>query len=192
MTVMRWLLVLPLVALTAHAGPGPKKPASLLATGQEDNDPAPPVVRAAPKPPQTGASEAAVLRGVLWAFEPAPLEVRIQAIEDLGLLGDPRALNPLAQLAIDPNVSLSRAAVRAIGAIRHPRAEEILRNVVHHPAALEPTKALAMELLIYQNTTSALRLVNSVARATNYPGAVLAAARRTAADLPQRRPGALP
>ncbi len=192
MNVMRWLLVLPLVALTAQAGPGPKKPASLLASGgQEDAEPAP-VPAPAPKPLQTGASEAAVLRGVLWAFEPAPLEVRIQAIEDLGLLGDPRALNPLAQLAIDPNVSLSRAAVRAVGAIRHPRAEEILRNVVHHPAATEATKALAMELLVYQNTPSALRLVNTIARATNYPGAVLAAARRSVAELPQRRPGVQP
>lgn len=188
MTVMRWLLLVPLIALPALAGAGPKRPASLLGSGQEEPERAPPPAPA-PKPLPTGPSEQAVLRAVLWAFEPAPLEVRVQAIEDLGLLGDPRALNPLAQLAIDPNASLSRAAVRAIASIRHPRAEEILRNVVHHPTALEPTKAYAMELVVFQNTSSALRLVNAVARATTYPGSVLAAARRIAPELPVRPGG---
>lgn len=139
-----------------------------------------------PQGPQASLAGAdlALFRALQWAFEPAPLEIRAQAIEDLGLLGDARALNAAAQLVLDPNSRLSRAAVRAIAAIRHPRAEEILSNVVRHPSIPEAVKVAALELLPFQNSWSALRFVQSSARNTALPYNVLNAARRVAQSLP--------
>lgn len=130
----------------------------------------------------------ALMRAIIWAFEPAPLEVRSQAIEDLGLLGDARALNPLAQICLDPNPVLAKAAVRAIAAIRHPRAEEILSNVVRHPTVSEQVRLRALELLPYQNTWSSIRFVSLLAQTPNVSTAVGLQARRMADELP-RRPG---
>ncbi len=139
-----------------------------------------------PAPPTN--PDVGLMRAITWAFEPAPLEVRTQAIEDLGLLGDPRALNPLAQLCLDPNPLLARAAVRAIAAMRHPRAEEILSNVVRHPTVSEQVRLRALELLPYQNTWSAIRFVTTLAQTPNVSAAVGVQARRMADELP-RRPG---
>lgn len=41
----------------------------------------------------TAGTDVAFLRGNTWAFEPAPLEIRGQAIEDLGFHGDARTLS---------------------------------------------------------------------------------------------------
>lgn len=134
----------------------------------------------------TGPSGAdlALFRAMLWAFEPAPMEIRVLAVEDLGLLGDPRGLNAAAQFALDPNPQLARAAIRAIAAIRHPRAEEILSNIVRHPTIPEATKVWALESLPFQNTWSALRFVQSSARNSALPYTVLNTARRVAQALP--------
>lgn len=135
----------------------------------------------------------AFLRAVQFAFEPAPVEIRSQAIEDLGLLGDPRALNLLAPLTLDPNQALARAAVRAVGTIRHPRAEEILANLVRHPTAPAVTKQYALSLVPFQNTPTALRFVHFVARQPTGAYEVLQLARTLSAQLPVPTPeSALP
>lgn len=140
----------------------------------------------APCPESAGLSGAdvALFRAMQWAFEPAPLEVRVQAVEDLGLLGDARALNAAAHFVLDPNPQVARAAIRAVSAIRHPRAEEILSNIVRHPSLPDATKVAALEALPFQNTWSAVRFVQSSARNTALPYAVLNAARRVAQGLP--------
>lgn len=152
-------------------------PKKSIGSAKEDECPQAP-------PASLAGSDLALFRALQWAFEPAPLEIRAQAIEDLGLLGDARALNAAAQLVLDPNPRLSRAAVRAISAIRHPRAEEILSNVVRHPSIPEAVKVAALEALPFQNSWSALRFVQSSARNTALPYNVLNAARRVAQSLP--------
>jgi len=141
--------------------------------------------------PSLAGADLALFRAMQWAFEPAPTEIRIQAVEDLGLLGDPRGLNAAAQFVLDPNPRLVRAAIRAIGAIRHPRAEEILSNVVRHPSIPDATKVAALEVLPFQNTWSAIRFVHTSARNTALPYAVLQAAQRIAQGLPPV-PAAIP
>lgn len=167
-----------LLSVQALAVP-PKK---AIGDAKEDD---PVICPAAPAPAFNGA-DVALFRGVSWAFEPAPIEVRVQAIEDLGFLGDARALNALAQLCLDPNPALARAAIRAIAAIRHPRAEEILSNVVKHPNVPEATKQRALELLPYQNTWSSLRFIRITGAQTTATTSVVLQARRMSADLPQK------
>ena len=136
----------------------------------------------------TSGLDLAFQRGLLWAFEPAPLEIRGQAIEDLGLLGDTRALNPLAVMSLDPNPVISRAAVRAVGNMRHPRAEEILSNLVRHPTAPLATKQLALSLLPFQNTATALRFIHATARQPTGAYELLQLARTLSAALPVPTP----
>lgn len=170
----RWLLLGAAVAAAA----APAAPPGKGIAGPHDED-CPEVPVAQP----LGGPDLALLRGLQWAFEPAPVEIRILAIEDLGFLQDPRALNPLAQLCLDPNPVVARAALRAVAAIRHPRAEEILANVARHPAAQEAARQRAVELLPYQNTWSSLRAVHELARSAASSGVALVA-RRLAAELP--------
>lgn len=136
----------------------------------------------------TGGADLAFLRGVTWAFEPAPLEIRGQAIEDLGLLGDARALNPLAAMTLDANPAIAKAAVRAIGTMRHPRAEEILSNLVRHPTAPIATKQLALSLLPFQNTATALRFIHGIAKQPTGSYELLQQARTLSAALPVPTP----
>ncbi len=176
-TMSRLPFALALAASTALAV-GPARRPAPIGSAKED-EPCPATRDAA-------AAEVAFVRALTWAFEPAPAEIRAQAIEDLGLLGDARALNPLAQLSLDPNPAVARAAVRAVGAIRHPRAEEILSNVVRHPSVPEAVKQLAMQLVPCQNTFTALRFVHRVARQqVQVPGAVQQVARGLAALVPE-------
>lgn len=137
---------------------------------------------AAPRAPEAPA--AALMRAVLWAFEPAPIEIRIQAIEDLGLLGDPRSLNVLAQFVLDPNPHLARAGVRAVALFKHPRAEEILCNVTRHPALPEELKVLALQYLPMQNSASAIRFLRQVTKGT-FASALKGAARGALLEVPQ-------
>ena len=137
----------------------------------------------------TTGADLALLRGLLFATEPNPLEVRTQAIEDLGLLGDTRALNPLAQLIFDPNPSIWSAALRAIGAMRHPRAEEILSNIIRHPSLSEAHKLKALEYLPFQNTASAIRFIAAVPRTTTLPTGVQNLGRRIMLEIPLARGG---
>lgn len=168
---------------------GPRKPAATIGSAKEDEP--------CPAPVNTSGSDLALLRGVAWAFEPAPPEIRGQAIEDLGLLGDPRALNPLASLSLDANPAVSRAAIRAVGLIRHPRAEEILANIVRHPSAPLAAKQQALSLVPFQNTPTALRFVHQTARLPNGPFELLNQARTLAAAIPspsaeEATPGFMP
>lgn len=176
------LLLLSVLALPALAQP--RK--SALGNTKDDEEPQPKKAQVAALTPN---ADVALLRGLLFATEPNPLEVRIQAVEDLGLLGDPRALNLLAQLIFDPNPAVWAAALRAIGAIRHPRAEEILSNIIRHPILSEAHKLRALEFLVFQNTPSALRTIASVPRTTNLPSSVQALARRILLEVPLARGG---
>lgn len=166
-----------------------KKPTGPMLGGNRDED-----YEELPPPalPESAliASDVALLRATLWAFEPAPREIRVQAIEDLGLLGDARLLNALAHLVYDPDLSLQIAAVRAIRVIRHPRAEEILINVVRHgqlPAAL---KQAALESLLFQNTRSALVFIWNVGNNPQWGSTLYGTARRMLLDVPRDAWGA--
>lgn len=172
-----------LLATTAALAASPRKPAAAIGSAKEDE----PVVVT----PATPGPDVALLRGLAWAFEPAPLEVRAQAVEDLGFLQDPRALNPLAVLTLDANPTLARAAVRAVGAIRHPRAEEILSNLVRHPNASIAVKQQALGLIPFQNTPTALRFVHFTARQQSGSYEVFKAAQALSAQLPVPDPDSI-
>lgn len=141
-----------------------------------------PQPEAPPTPAPTAASaDTALLRGVLWATGPAPEEIRVIAIEDLGLLGDARALEPLAQLVWDPNPRVQAAAVRAVTLFQHPRAEQLLANVARHPSLPEPLKLQALAGLLYQRTPSARAVLEEVARSPRNTATVQSAALAVAA-----------
>lgn len=169
MTSMTALLLA--LALTA----APKKGPAAIGSAKED-EPCP--VAAA------SSSDTTYLRAMAWAFEPAPQEVRAQAIEDLGFLGDTRALNALAVLSLDANALISKAAIRAVGTMRHPRAEEILGNIVRHPTVSLTNRQFALSLIPFQNTATALRFVHFTARQVGGNADVTQLARSLAATLP--------
>ncbi len=186
MRTMRWILVGAALVSAAAVAQG-KVRRGALGSAKEDDAPAP----AAPAP-RAGGRDVALLRGIMWAFEPSPVEIRTRAIEDLGLLGDPRALNALAQLAMDPNQSYAKAAVRAIALIPNPRAEEILCNVVRHPTLPEGLKVQALELVPFQATVTSGRFVRAVANAQQgYAYTLQSVAKRLEGELPFA-PGAAP
>src|SRR6185436_7404707 len=109
--------------------------------------------------------------------EPAPEEIRAVAVEDLGLLGDARALNTLALLILDPSPTVQLASVRAVRTYPVARAEEILANVVRHPYPGEPVKLLALESLAFQRTKSARAFLEHVAGGTQFTPRLQAAAK---------------
>ncbi|MFZ5469240.1 MAG: HEAT repeat domain-containing protein [Myxococcota bacterium] len=113
-------------------------------------------------------ADVALVRALLWAFEPAPLEIRLLAVEDLALLGDVRALNPLAQLVFDPHPSVQAAALRAVTRFQHRRAEEILCNAVQHPHVSERLKTQALEALLFQRSASARAFLSQVAGSSRH------------------------
>jgi HEAT repeat protein len=127
------------------------------------------------------SADAALLRGLLWATEPSPEEIRVIAIEDLALLGDPRALNPLVALLWDPNPRIQAAALRAVALFQHPRAEEILSGVVRHPKLADALKIQALDGLLYQRTASARATVEAASRDPRLPLAIQSAALNVAA-----------
>ncbi|KFE70803.1 HEAT repeat domain-containing protein [Hyalangium minutum] len=126
-------------------------------------------------------ADAALLRGILWATQPAPEEIRTLAIEDLALLGDPRALGPLSAMLWDPNPRIQQATVRAVAAFQHPLAEEILTSVVRSTRLPDALKVQALEGLIYQRTPSARGTVETASRDPRLPLAVQSAALNVAA-----------
>jgi HEAT repeat protein len=178
---VRYLTVLMLLAAApALAGKG-----KLGSMADEDE--------AVPTPVKPGDdADRALLRGMLFCFEPAPTGIREIAVEDLGLLGDPRALNALAQLLMDPNPAVQSAALRAVSLIRHPRAEEILTNVVRHPTLSSRLKLAAIDDLVFQNTDTALTFLARVARGPNFDFALQTEARRALAEVPPQRLEARP
>lgn len=133
-----------------------------LGNAKEDlnADETPVFLKDAPSP--VSGQDLALLRGLVWSFEPNPAEIRSIAIEDLGLLGDARALNPLAQLVVDPNPMVQVAALRAVAMMQHPRAEEILCNVVRHPQLSEKLKLWALNWVVFQRTTTSQTFLQQV------------------------------
>ena len=111
-------------------------------------------------------ADVALARALLAASEPAPEEIKILALEEIALLGDPRALNMLASFVFDPNPNLQAAAVKAIRSFQHPRAEEILANLVRHPKPPEALRLAALEALAFQRTASAAAIVKSISADT--------------------------
>jgi hypothetical protein len=128
-----------------------------------------------------GSPDAALLRGILWATDPAPEEIRVIAIEDLALLGDPRALGPLSALLGDSNPRIQSAAVRAVALFQHPRAEEILSSVVRSARLPDALKIQALDGLLYQRTPSARATLESASRDPHLPLAIQSAALNVAA-----------
>ena len=197
MGAMRWnllcLLCWSAVAVAQPAAPAPapaprvrlaRPTGPSLAAGRDDDFDAPPP-GPAPTDRVVQADDATLLRAILWAFEPAPREIRVQAVEDLGLLGDTRALNALAHFVQDADPAVQVAAVRAIRLLRHPRAEEILVNAVKHPSLPERVKLFAIEGLLFQNTRSALLFLWSVGNNPAWGAGVYGTARRMLLDVPQ-------
>ena len=177
---MRWSVLVGLVvAGVAFAAPGKQKGIGSLR--EDDPDPVAPAVAPA------NEADLAFLRALLWALEPAPTEIRVIAIEDLGLLGDPRALNPLAELLIDPNPAVQSAALKSIAALRYPRSEEILTNVARHPTLPERLKLSAVDSVLFQNTNSAIVFLKQVARSTTFTFNLQNAAKRALAEVPAER-----
>ena len=177
---MRWSgLIGLLVGCVCFAGPTKQKG---LGSPREDEPEAPRSSSALGQPDDLG-----LLRALLYALEPAPTEIRVIAIEDLGLLGDTRALNPLAQLLMDPNPAVQSAALRSIGAMRHPRAEEILSNVARHPTLPERLKLTAVDLVLFQNTASAIGFLKQLSRSSTYTFNIQNAAKRVLTDVPPAR-----
>jgi HEAT repeat protein len=118
-------------------------------------------------PPPTGEltagpDDSALLRAILSAHAPAPQEIRVLAVEDLGLLGDPRALDVLGEFLRDGNPAVQAAALRAIRAYQHPRAEQLLVDLVRDPRAQEPLRVSAAEALAFQRSASAIAFLRSV------------------------------
>ena len=179
---MRWSVLVGLVvAGVALAAPGKAKGVGSLS--EDDPDP----VKPAPFAPATNEADLALLRALLWALEPAPTEIRVIAVEDLGLLGDPRALNPLAELLIDPNPAVQLAALKSIAALRYPRSEEILTNVARHPTLPERLKLSAVDSVLFQNTPTAITFLKQVARGTTFTFNLQNAAKRALAEVPLER-----
>lgn len=89
---------------------------SLHAAAQVPGAPLPPGM-----PPLVAApsdADRALISASAAAVGPGPLEVRVLAVEDLGLLGDPRAVPLLRRLLLtELQGPLQRAAVRALRAL---------------------------------------------------------------------------
>lgn len=162
----------------------PQKMSKSIGSAKEDDEPEAPKAAAAQP---VSDSDAGLLRALLYAFEPAPTEIRVIAIEDLGLLGDTRALNPLAQLVMDANPAVQQAAVRAIASIQHPRAEAILSNIVRHPSISEKVKIAAIDGLIFQNSTTSVQFLDFLSKWKGFHPALQQQARRVLSELPPGR-----
>ncbi len=168
-----------------------KKPAaSSLGIDKEDGafEPLPTPKKAAPSKAAASLThstdaEGALLRALLFAFEPAPQEIRVQSVEDLGLLGDARALNPLAQLVLDGNPTVQSAAVRSVGLFQVNRAEEILCNVVRHPPLPDKLKVQAIEALVFQRSPTAREFLGRIANNRSFTTNVQSAARRALGEV---------
>lgn len=182
----RWLVPLALLCVSfgASAQPEPKRTrrpaASHLGAGKDDDEPsARPTSRG--KGP-TADDDQGLMRALLFAFEPAPQEIRVIAVEDLGLLGDSRTLNPLSQILFDLNPAVQQAALRSIARYQHPRAEEILCNVVRHPLLPERLKVRALDALVLQRSPTAREFLTRVQGNGSVAAPLRDAARKALAD----------
>lgn len=178
-----------LALLLLAAAPPSARPANTLGNAKEVEPPpaevkAPAAPAAQPTPPAAPApapcpdADTALARALAFAAEPGPEEIRVIAIEDLGFLGDARVLNPLALFMLDPNPAIQQAAIRAVRLYPHPRAEEILSNLIRHPFPSEAAKALAVDSLAFQRTRSAQRFLEHLRDTPQYPSRLQNAARQ--------------
>ncbi len=191
----------PRPAASARPAPAPERPARAPPPAAQPSQAAPPVAPrpaavepsapsqasppvaprpAAVEPSAPSPDDTAVLRALLWAAKPAPEEVRAIAIEDVALLGDVRALDSLAILMWDPNPRIQQVTLRAVALFQHPRAEEILGNVVRHPRMPDALRIQALNGLIFQRTATARRTVEDAARDMRLTAPVQNAARTVA------------
>ena len=174
------------VSLAAHAAPGARsargQPTASLKLGspKEDDLPSAPAATVL----GTAGDALSLVTALSAAMEPTPSEIRAIAVEDLGMLDDPRALNALSNWVLDASPGVQRAALRAIGSIQHPRAEEILKGVVRRNTVSERMRMMAAELLLYQRTRSALAFLGSVKVSSWAPGSVKSVAQRVLEENP--------
>lgn len=81
------------------------------------------------------------------AVRPAPVEVRVWAVEDLGLLGDPRATMLLRRLLFsERHAAIQRAAVRALRALGNAEATQVLDEALRVQLPLEVSTELVLAL----------------------------------------------
>jgi len=177
----------------AKAGP---KAAAPPGSSREDGVASPAGVATVGLPPGV-EEDRALLRAILFVYEPAPVEIRVMAVEDLALLGDARALNVLGALILDTNPQIQLAATRAIRAFQTPRAEEILENIIRHPRTSDAVKLYAIQSLPLQRSTTAREFLIQVMQSEDRFGAQVAQAARNALTragepLPKGQPAATP
>lgn len=129
--------------------------------------------------PPANEADLSLLRALLYVLEPAPREVRIIAVEDLALLGDPRALDALAHLVFDRDPEVAVSAVRAVTHFQHRRAHEILSNVIRHPTLTEELKQIAVEALPFQDGPRSRQMLIEIYTSTSWPARLRHAARNT-------------
>jgi HEAT repeat protein len=92
-------------------------------------------------------ADRAFVAAVQEAVRPAPVEVRVLAVEDLGLLGDPRATSLLRRLLFaERSVAIQRAAVRALRALGTAEAAQVLDEALRVQLPLEVSTELVLAL----------------------------------------------
>lgn len=96
------------------------------------------------------------LEALLQATEDPDVAVAAAAVESLGSMGDPRALDRLAELAAGDDPWLRSAAVVALGALEHEAALPVLVQALADPISSEPA-ARALERLGDVRTLDAVR-----------------------------------
>jgi hypothetical protein len=166
-------------AQTASKRAGKPSPAAAPAPKKEAKPPPAQAPASTEWVPPPNEADIALLRALLYALEPAPQEIRIIAAEDLALLGDPRALDVLAHLVFDRDPQVARAAVHAVTRFRHPRAEQMLANIIHHPALPDALKTIAVEGVQFQDASRSRQLLKEIVLSTTFSAAVRTAARIT-------------
>lgn len=167
-----------LLTLAIAAGPAPAKQAPNPGSPKQEEAAAPKACPPATPCPPCSDADTALARALAWVAEPAPEEIRAIAVEDLGLLGDPRALNTLALLILDPSPAVQMASLRAVRSFTTPRAEEILANVIRHPYPSEAVKTFAVESMAFQRTPSARQFLEHVSTGSQFTSKLQAVAKQ--------------
>lgn len=167
-------------AFAQAAARNSKRPAASLSSDEDETQLAPVKV-----PPQhvpaalCGDADRALGVALAFAFEQAPEEIRVLAVEDLGLLGDARALDALATLVLDANPRVQSAALRAASQFTSLRATQILENVVRHPRLPSELKLQAIQSLPFQRRDRVRSFLAAVAKAPAYNPALRQAAQQS-------------
>jgi HEAT repeat protein len=92
-------------------------------------------------------ADRAFVAAVEEAVRPAPVEIRVTAVEDLGLLGDARALSLLRRLLhAERNTAVQRAAVRALRSLGTAEAVQVLDEALRVQLPLEVSTELVLAL----------------------------------------------